>query len=108
MDKLKTFYDRYVNWIVIILAVLLGLKSCQSCSRSRQIQYQQQQGVLVSDSLNHDLDVYDRKIDSLKHELKLQKEQSTQLKRENDLLRETNNYYKQSNKKLIDNINKEN
>ena len=104
MEKLKSFYNRYVNWIVIGLIVLLSLKSCQSCSRSRQITYQQQQRTLVSDSLNHDLDIYNRKIDSLNHELNLQKEQNTQLKRENDLLRETNNYYKQSNNKLIDNI----
>ena len=37
--KLKEFYNKYINWIVVVLFVLLMFKSCQSCSRDRANEY---------------------------------------------------------------------
>lgn len=108
MEKIKTLYKQYINWVVIVLVLLLGFKSCQSCSRSRQIAYQHQQDMIVTDSVSRDMKHFTRKIDSLEQELKLQNEKNNLLRRENDILKETNSYYKQTNKKLIDNINIDN
>ena len=115
IEKLKTYYNKYVNWIVIILLILFGLKSCQSCQRGRQIKFYKQSSELVVDSLKDDIRYVDKYSDSLKNEIRVYKSEIKAreneiktLKEENTLLRESNNHYKQVNKKLIDNINKEN
>ena len=108
MEKLKLLYSKYTNWIIIILVVLFGLKSCQSCSRKNQILYYQKQNTALCDSVNKDANLYSKRIDSLVYELEKQKDKNIQLQREINLLNETNKYYKQSNRKLIDNLNKEN
>ena len=36
---IKYIYKKYINWIVILLFTLYSFKTCQSCSRSRQLEY---------------------------------------------------------------------
>lgn len=108
MEKLKLFYTKYVNWIVIILFVCLGLKTCQSCSRERRVVYYQTQTTQTIDSLLNIIEERNKRIDSLTYELEKQSDRNAQIQREIKLLKETNVYFKQSNKKLIDNINKTN
>lgn len=107
-EKIKTYYNKYVNYIVIILLILLGLKSCQSCQRGRQIKFYKQSSEIVVDSLIDDIRSNDKYSDSLKNEIKVYQNEIRALKDENQMLKESNSHYKQVNKKLIENINKEN
>lgn len=54
-----------MNWIkkhstaiIIVLVVLLGMKSCQSCSRARQIEYNTVQYEMRIDSMSQHNNIY--------------------------------------------------
>jgi cell shape-determining protein MreC len=57
MDKnadtgLRAWIQKYHLWIIIVLAVLLFFKSCQSCSRKQTTLFSAVQNRTVTDSLN--------------------------------------------------------
>ncbi len=101
MEKLKLYYKKYVNYIVIILLVAFGLKSCQSCSRARQLEFYKSQTVLAEDSLKNDINTGQSYADSLLYELKLVQQENKQLKQENKLVKDINEQYKKANNELL-------
>lgn len=42
-------------WIVVILAILLVIKSCQSCNRNQQIEFANYNNIIITDSLNNEI-----------------------------------------------------
>lgn len=116
---MKKFYQKYKDWIVICLLALFCLKSCQSCSRSRIINFNKNKSEILEDSLKKSIYVLNEQLDDMRDEiqfyvLKLETQDSViiTLKSENQNLKENNNYFRNANNILIKTnnqiINKEN
>ena len=98
--NIKEFYNKYKDWFLIVLLILLSFKSCQSCSKTRQLEYQETQNTFLMDSMIYIQDNLNNKIDSLDRELIIYKLQSETLKEFNNSLKETNSNLSKSNKNL--------
>lgn len=111
--KIGEFYHKYINWIVIILAVLFLFKGCQSCSRERVIEYNsgefnKKEQILI-DSINKQNDIIqykDFQIDSLSNIIVNRDFQLNILSNEVEELRGLNNHFISTNTTLI-NTNRE-
>lgn len=105
---MKKFYKKYINWIVIILIAMVGFKSCQSCSKSRIIEYNAIKNEECIKKLHDTMYIFSKEIDSLENIIALYKKDVEMLEGNNELLIETNRYYKETNNTLIKNkiINK--
>lgn len=101
----KEFYNKYVNWVVIILICLVMVKGCQSCSGKRQIEFNEIKTEQISDSLNITIDSLNRQIDSLNKVISLKDKDIEYLKATNETLEASNKYYRNTNNTLI-NTNK--
>ena len=100
--KLKTFFNQHVSHICIILFVLFMVKSCQSCSRQRQIEWTKAQYEIQIDSLI-------RTIDSCSNVIYMQSDSINRYKFEMGVMEDNNNmlkgitkHFQTTNKTLID------
>ena len=127
---MKKIYQKYKDWFVIGLFGLFCLKSCQSCSKSRTIEFAdrnhsilveelKQKDALIIDSLENRIDTLDFKINSLYTENQLYISQINALestielyKEENRDLKDNNKHYRNTNRVLVNTnnqiINKDN
>ena len=101
----KEFYNKYVNWIVIVLICLAMIKGCQSCTRKRQVRFNEIKTEQMSNSLNITIDSLNRQIDSLNKVISLKDKDIEYLKATNESLETSNKYYRNTNNTLI-NTNK--
>ena len=108
---MKEWYNKYKDYIVITLLVLLSFKGCQSCTKTRQLEYLEIQKCFVIDSLNNIEDSLISDIDSLNRELTIYKYKSETLQDVNRSLKESNSNLSRSNRNLSETnktlINKE-
>lgn len=102
---MKEWYKKYVNYIVITLFVLLGFKSCQSCSRQRRAEWQYAKyearidtlDMLLQDSygtigiLTDSLSMYKFKMGIIERDNKRLSESNQRIQRNNTTLINTNN-----------------
>ena len=98
---LKTIYEKYKNWIVVILIGLFCFKSCQSCSRSRQLEFNNIKHIEIIEKYNDDIDSLNKTIQIINDSLNLYKVTNEILKDNIDMLKFTNKHYQQTNKTLI-------
>lgn len=101
----KKFYNKYVNWIVIVLICLVMIKGCQSCTGKRQVKFKEIKIEQISDSLNITINSLNRQIDSLNKVISLKDKDIEHLKSTNATLESSNKYYRNTNNTLI-NTNK--
>jgi len=101
----KEFYNKYINWIVIVLICLVMVKGCQSCTGRRQVEFNEIKTEQMSDSLNITIDSLNRQIDSLNKVISLKDKDIEHLKATNETLEASNKYYRNTNNTLI-NTNK--
>lgn len=107
MVKLKELFNKYKIWIFVILLILLGFKSCQSCQKDRQMRFYKNTSTLRLDSIYNEHQLLIKNIDSLMTEIKIRDQKISHMEKENNLLKETNNQYKQTNKELVKTLNKD-
>ena len=127
---MKKIYQKYKDWFVIGLFGLFCLKSCQSCSKSRTIEFTdhkhsievealKQENAMIIDSLKNYIDTLDYKVNNLRNENQLHLSQINALestielyKEENKDLKDNNKHYRNANRVLVNTnnqiINKEN
>lgn len=103
--NIKELYKKYINWVVIILFCLWGLKSCQSCSRQRQLDYNVSKYENVIDSLNYEIDKLYDSVKIQKDSLSIYKIQLDNMNEKNQILNNVNKHFQNTNKVLI-NTNK--
>ena len=111
--KVKELYNKYINWIVVILLLLFTLKGCQSCSRNRVIeynqnQYEQSESVLNDyiDSMEMVIQCQNYRIDSLNTVIVNKDFQLNILNNELGELKESVKHYRNTNTTLV-NTNRE-
>lgn len=97
----KEFYNKYINWIVIVLICLVMVKGCQNCTGRRQVEFNEIKTEQMSDSLNITIDSLNRQIDSLNKVISLKDKDIEHLRVTNKTLSESNNYYRNTNNTLI-------
>lgn len=116
---MKKLYQRYKDWFVICLLMLFCFKSCQSCSKSRIIEFNDRKNIEVVDSLKRDISILNSSIDSMSTDIQLHLSKIQSLERtidiykeENQELKNNNNHYRNANRVLVNTnnqiINKEN
>lgn len=103
--NLKKFYNKYINWIVIVLVCLVMIKGCQSCVGRRQVEFNEIKTEQLSDSLNITINSLNHQIDSLNKVISLKDKDIEYLKATNENLETSNKYYRNTNNTLI-NTNK--
>jgi uncharacterized protein YllA (UPF0747 family) len=110
---MKSWYNRYKDYIVIVLIGLCMFKTCQSCSRERYNTYNELKYTNIIDSLNNQLVNTQSKADSLEGdirmyegEIQMMKDMISQYKDANKMLRDDNIHYRNANKVLV-NTNKQ-
>lgn len=127
---MKKIYQKYKDWFVVGLLMLFCLKSCQSCSKSRTIEFNDKKNIELIDSINAknsiivdslkqdiyilndsidsmntDIQIYLSKIQSLEGTIDIYKDENQNLKANNKHYRNTNQVLVNTNKQII---NKEN
>jgi FtsZ-binding cell division protein ZapB len=102
---MKELYKKYINWIVVILFCLWGLKSCQTCSKQRQLDYNSVKYEKTIDSLNYEIHTLNDLIKSQKDSLSIYQIQIDNLNEKNQILNNVNKHFQNTNKVLI-NTNK--
>ena len=95
------FYKKYKDWFVCVLAFFLCCKSCQSCHRANQIEWNQIQTEQQLDSLNGIIRTINTQIDGLNDTIRLVNEQANLLLNEKNILKENNKALLNSNKHII-------
>lgn len=103
--KIKDIYNKYIHWIVIILFCLWGLKSCQSCSIKRQLDYNSIKYENIIDSLNCEIVKLTDSVKSQKDSLYIYRIQLDNMNEKNQILNNVNKHFQNTNKVLI-NTNK--
>lgn len=111
MVKLKEWYHKYKDYIIVILLILLSFKGCQSCTKTRQLEYMEIEKCFIIDSLEKINNNLNDNIDSLNNVITLYKYKSETLQDFNENLKRTNNNLSKSNRNLSETnknlINKE-
>lgn len=99
--NIKGFYKKYTNWIVIIIFCLYGMKSCQSCSRERRLEFNQTKYELTVDSLCGVISQYKDELRDKNDTIRLYQFEIESLKSNNESLRNINKHFQSTNKTLI-------
>lgn len=109
---MKEWYNKYKNYIVVGLFMLLGLKSCQSCSRNRTIEFNNIKHTELVDSLKREITQTNKQLDSVKSDnrLYINEIQSLnaildQYKVTNQSLIDDNKHYRNTNRVLVNTNN---
>lgn len=108
---MREFYNKYKNYIVVVLLAALCFKSCQSCMRNRTILYNDIKYHKIVDSLKNVIESKDMEIDSLiydnnAYKITILNNAIDQYKASNETLKEANKHYMNTNKILV-NTNKQ-
>lgn len=99
--KIKELYKKYINWIVIILLVLCSFKTCQSCSRSRQLEYKQS---IANETIGYYIDtlsIYKDSLNLYKDSIRIKTIEIYYLNDKIKTLKGSNVYLRNTNKDLI-------
>lgn len=99
--SIKEIYKKYTNWVVIVLVCLLGLKSCQSCTRERRLEFNESKYECVIDSLNHTISNYKDWMRSKDDSIRMYQMEVKNLQDNNASLRSINKHFQSTNKTLI-------
>ena len=99
--KLKELYKKWVNWIVVILLCLYGMKSCQSCSRERRLEFNEIKYEIVIDSLTSTIYDYKEVIRAYSDTINIKNVEIEALQRSNDMLKGINRHFQSTNRTLI-------
>lgn len=109
---MKKIYNKYKDWFVIGLVMLFCFKSCQSCSRSRVIEFNNKNHTEMIDSLKQDISILNDSVDNMNAniQLHLSKIQSLErtidiYKEENKGLKDDNKHYRNTNRVLVNTNN---
>lgn len=102
---MKEWYKKYINYIVVGLLCLYGLKSCQSCSRQNQIEWQASKYEATIDTLNIKLQESDRTIMVLSDSIDMYKFKMGLIEQDNKRLNESNQRIQRNNTTLINTNN---
>lgn len=103
---MKRLYNKYVNYIVITFFVLLGFKSCQSCSRQETIEWQAAKHEAQIDSLNNTLDGCISDIGVLQDSIEMYRFKMGLIEKDNKRLTESNQQIQSNNTALINTNNR--
>ena len=98
---MKNLYQKYINWIVIFLIVLCSFKTCQSCSRSRQLEYIQS---TTTENIGYYIDtltIYKDSLNMYKDSLRVKTIEVYYLNDKIKTLKGSNTYLRNTNKGLI-------
>lgn len=117
--NIGNLYNKYKNWVVILLFGMFCFKSCQSCSNKRQLAFnnikhnkQLEQYSNEIDSLNIIILKKDNELIMKNDSINLLQSKIDMLIENNETLKNNNRHYQQTNKTLIQTnkeiINKEN
>lgn len=112
---MKKIYHKYKDWVVIGLLILLGFKSCQSCSRSRTLEFNNikhnalidslKTDILnitdINDSLSNVINIYMTENHALQNTINIYKEENRNLKDDNRHYRNTNRALVNTNNQII-------
>lgn len=104
--KIKEFYNKYINWIVIILVCFIILKGCQSCSMDRRFEYKTNQTEQIIDSLNNHIDSLNDVINLMNKDIEYLNASNNTLNQANKNLTDANKHYRDANNVLV-NTNKQ-
>lgn len=99
------FIKKYCVVIICVLGVLLAGKSCQSCSRGRQLKFQEIQHTEIITSKNNTIDSLYSVLKSQNDSIKILNEKLEGEKRINNIINNTNDQLTKNNNKLINHIN---
>lgn len=109
MKKLKELTSKYYMWILGALLLLVGFKSCQSCSREQQIEFSQ----VRIDTLESTVNYKDYQIDKLNDSITylnlyvgVLKDNSTDLAKDKEETRKLTDKLIQQNQELARKIKK--
>ena len=100
--SIKTVYKKNVGRIVVIVLILFLFKSCQSCSRKRQLDYVTYQTEQKIDSLTGIIDSCKYVISHQQDSINRYKFEVSVMQDNNDMLKGMNKHFQNANKTLID------
>lgn len=98
---MKKLYSKYINWIVILLFILFSFKTCQSCSRSRQLEYMQSTTTETIKYYRDTLTIYKDSLNMYRDSLRLQTVEIYYLNDKIKTLKGSNTYLRNTNRGLI-------
>ena len=99
------FIKKYSVFIIVGLFFLLMFKSCQSCSRANNLDFERAKTTELVDSLNGVLKTQQDSIGLLNNEIMMLKEKNQSLDRINKTIEGSNEQLVKSNNNLINSIN---
>lgn len=106
MEKIKEFFNKYKNYILIILLVFLALKSCKTCTLQNRYKYQEIQKEFLIDSMQSIIDNYENNNKYLKDTIYSLKNENTILKEVIVDLKADKKHFQTTNKNLTNVANK--
>lgn len=95
---MRKFYKKYKDWFVCVLAFFLCCKSCQSCHRANQIEWNQIQTEQQLDSIDSVLTCYKINNDAMQDTITLYKSALNHVELEKDMLKKNNETLIKSNR----------
>ena len=104
-NMIKRFYQKYINYIVVLLFACLMLKNCQSCNRKNELEWNKTTYNAKIDSLNNEINDLLIQNDRLKDTINILQLKCGAIDRENNILRDNNKKYQENTKNLIKKIN---
>ena len=99
--NIREFYNRYINWIVVVLVCLVMIKGCKSCTIEREMIYNNIKTEQIIDSLSSTIISLNNEIDSLNNVIDLNNKDIEYLKVSNNTLGQANKYYRDANNTLV-------
>lgn len=99
------FYRKYTDVIVLSLVFLFTCKSCQSCHRANQLEWNTIQHECVVDSLNNIIDELYIENDKLKDTISIYKKELNVIEETNNVLLDVNKSNQNLNRFLIKKLN---
>lgn len=101
-SKLKTFYKKHIDKIVILLLFLLFVKGCQKSGVERRMEYSKTQYEKIIDSLNTVNNEYSVDTKDLCDTIHSLRAENTILKEVIKDLKDDKQFYQKTNKNLTD------
>ena len=102
---MRKWYEKYKNWVVVSLFILLCFKGCQSCSRSRVIEWNKNIYESNIDSLTNVIDLKSDSLQMFADSIHMYKFMMDRVERDNKWLIEANRQIQRNNTTLINTNN---